>query len=71
MTLSLAQPGAFYTIKWNTCADESAVLTAALGFCPGKEVFLANANFGNVIVRVDGKKIALGKEIAACIQLYP
>lgn len=69
ISLSLAQPGAFYTIKWNTCTEECAALTAALGLRPGNEVFLVNQSGGSVIVRVEGKRIALGKEVAARIKV--
>lgn len=67
--LSLVQAGAYYKIKWNVCTGESAILTEELGLCPGTIVFLTNSYFGNVIVRIKGKKFAISREVAACIKV--
>lgn len=67
--LSLAKPGLLYTIKWNLCTDESGVITREYGLCPGETVFLMGSCFGNVIVRVNEKKIVLSRGIAERIKV--
>ncbi len=68
-TLSLAKPGKSYTIKWNVCQNSLDANTIELGLYPGTTLFVIGSYFGNVIVSVHGKKIALNKETAFCIKV--
>ncbi|MCC8103001.1 MAG: ferrous iron transport protein A [Clostridiales bacterium] len=67
--LSLAAPGKNYTIKWNICRCDAEQEMKQVGLCPGETIYLLNSYFGNVIVCVNGKKIALSKELAFYIKV--
>ncbi|MCD8181385.1 MAG: ferrous iron transport protein A [Firmicutes bacterium] len=67
--LSLAQPGKNYTIKWNVCQSNIAADVENLGLYPGETLFLISSYFGNVIINIRGKKLALNKETAFYIKV--
>ncbi len=67
--LSIARPGAKYTIRWNVSRGDCADLMRQLGLTPGTTLFLLNSYSGGVIVCVGGKRIALDKESAFCIKV--
>ena len=48
-----------YTIKWNICSDEKMSLLEKLGLVQGAKVSVIASYFGNVIVSVNGKRIAI------------
>ena len=51
-----------HTIKWNICSDEKMSLLEKLGLVQGAKVSVIASYFGNVIVSVNGKRIAIEKE---------
>ncbi len=67
--LSLAHPGKLYTIKWNFSRNDYVNLMEQLGLIPGATLFLMNSFFGNVIISVNGKRIALDKDLAFYIKV--
>ncbi len=70
--LSLAKPGMDYTIKWNVCRnidDESADYIETLGLRPGAKIFLLNSYFGNVLISIKGKTVALSNDMAFFIKV--
>ena len=50
-----------HTIKWNICSDEKMSLLEKLGLVQGAKVSVIASYFGNVIVSVNGKRIAIEK----------
>ncbi len=68
IALSLAKPGRNYTIRWNCSCDAEQEMKQT-GLCPGETIYLLNSYFGNVIVLVKGKTIALSREIAFYIKV--
>ena len=67
MSLSNATDGFCSTIAWN-CADK-----ALFGDCQlytGDEVQVVSSFFGNVIVRVHGRCLAINKDAAERIKMY-
>ena len=48
-----------HTIKWNICSDEKMSLLEKLGLVQGAKVSVIASYFGNVIVSVNGKRIAI------------
>ena len=55
-----------YTIKWNICSDEKMSLLEKLGLVQGAKV---SSYFGNVIVSVNGKRIAIEKDTAERVKV--
>ncbi len=65
--LSYASPGQNYKIKWNV--GNSAKALEEIGIAPGKMVYLLSSYFGSVILRVNGKTIALDRDAAFAIKV--
>ena len=58
-----------YTIKWNICSDEKMSLLEKLGLVQGAKVSVIASYFGNVIVSVNGKRIAIEKDTAERVKV--
>ena len=72
-SLSYAQPGYNYEIKWMLCPSEDDYeefcLLQSMGFVPGISVYLLQSFLGNVIVMLGGRRIMLGDEAASLIKV--
>lgn len=68
-SLSEARPGLNYTVKWNVNRNEDALETERFGLIPGAKLYLLNSSFSGVIVYVQGKKLAIGRENAMRIKV--
>ena len=58
-----------YTIKWNICSDEKMSLLEKLGLVQGAKVRVIASYFGNVIVSVNGNRIAIEKDTAERVKV--
>ena len=58
-----------HTIKWNICSDEKMALLEKLGLVQGAKVSVIASYFGNVIVSVNGKRIAIEKDTAERVKV--
>ena len=58
-----------YTIKLNICSDEKMSLLEKLGLVQGAKVNVIASYFGNVIVSVNGKRIAIEKDTAERVKV--
>ena len=58
-----------HTIKWNICSDEKMSLLEKLGLAQGAKVSVIASYFGNVIVSVNGKRIAIEKDTAERVKV--
>ena len=58
-----------YTIKWIICSDEKMSLLEKLGLVQGAKVNVIASYFGNVIVSVNGKRIAIEKDTAERVKV--
>ena len=56
-----------HTIKWNICSDEKMSLLEKL--VQGAKVSVIASYFGNVIVSVNGKRIAIEKDTAERVKV--
>jgi len=67
--LSEASPGAAYTVKWNVNSREGVAETRRFGLIPGANFYLLDSCFDGVVIRIQGRKVALGKDVAARIKV--
>lgn len=58
----------FYTVKWCFCYDYDLELEK-LGIIKGARICILSSCFGDVIISINGKQIALAKEIADKIKV--
>lgn len=69
VALSEARPGASYTVKWNMNRNTDAAENGRFGLNTGANLYLLNSCFGGVVIRVSGKKVAIGHESAMRIKV--
>lgn len=69
IALSDAAPGTAYTVKWNVNRGDNASKTAGFGLRSGQELFLLSSFFGNVVIEIKGKRVALCRDTAYCIKV--
>lgn len=58
-----------YQIKWCISRGEGGSLLERLGIVQGADVRVVSSYFGNVIVCVDGKRIAIDRDLAAVVKI--
>ena len=58
-----------YTIKWILCDYVSRDFIADMGIVQGADVDVVSSFFGNVIVGVNGRQVALSKDVADRIKV--
>lgn len=69
IALSDAKPGLEYTVKWNMNHNEGANATARFDLRCGNRVYLLSSFFGNVVIEINGKRVALGRDTAFWIKV--
>lgn len=68
-SLAEASLNTLYTIKWNICSDDRMPILEKLGLVQGAKVSVIASYFGNVIVSVNGKRVALEKDTAERVKV--
>lgn len=67
--LSEARAGQRCTVKWTGARGEEKNILENIGIAQGSELEIISSYFGNLIVSVDGKRIAVNKEVADLIKV--
>lgn len=69
MPLTMAVTGAISSIKKICGKDETKKFLEKLGFVVGSDVIVVAENNGNVIVNVEGSRVAISREMANKIMI--
>lgn len=69
MALSQANIGTIDTVKWNFSDYCSENLTGTVALRPGTWIEVVSSYFGNMIIRVNGKFLALDKDTADKVKI--
>ena len=69
LSLFQASLNTCYTIKWCILNDNQMEKLKKNGLIQGAEIKVISSYFGNVIVAVNGRRLALGKDTAARIKI--
>lgn len=69
MALSKASTGTIDTVKWNFSEYCNENLTGAVALKPGTLIEVVSSYFGNMIIHVNGRFLALDKDTADKVKI--
>lgn len=69
LPLSYARENKIYRVKENLCPPQSRNVLEDLGITEGAQIYVISTCLGSVVIKVDGKEVALSKELADGIKI--